>query len=332
MLRQLVRSDDHTVETGPVTNLVAAPNVVTNNPDAVAGGFIVSTTFNMMPGGSTIAFILDADGDIVWWFNSSLSDTTRARMTYDGKHMAMIPSNNQGNLGAIQVVTMDGLEPGTFNKPGATHDLVGAPGGRLAYIDISGEWQPGMSQVCGKIVELDENGIEDLIYDTAEVLVDECHANAIRYSEAEDVYTISDLLHNAILAVGRDGTLKWVFGGTDSDFTGGSWSDQHGHHLLENSIVLYSNSTNAAIEYELDFSDMTATEIWRYSSGYNTMTLGDVQRLSNGNTLVTYSNDGVLHEVDADENLVRSLTFSQAAPGYAVWRSSLYGPADDITM
>jgi hypothetical protein len=52
--------------------------------------------------------------------------------------------------------------------------------------------------------------------------------------------------------------------------------------------------------------------------------LGDVQRLANGNTLVTYCNAGVLHEVDASKALVQTWTFSGAV-GYSEHRTSLYG-------
>ena len=52
-------------------------------------------------------------------------------------------------------------------------------------------------------------------------------------------------------------------------------------------------------EYALD-----GTKIFSYAGGEYTANLGDVQRLLNGNTLVTYSNAGVAHEVDAQGTLV----------------------------
>jgi hypothetical protein len=326
-------SEDYSVTTGAVTNLIAQPSVQTNDSSAIAGGFIVSTTFNAMGGGNPITFILDADGELVWWYQAPISDTAAARMSYDGTHIGIVPVNNQGNAGAIHVVTMDGLEAETFNESGVTHDLTPTPEGGFAYIDISGGRQPGQNSTCGKIMELSLDGSTKEIYDTSDFYGSNgCHGNAIRYSAAEDVYTVGDLNHSTILEIDRDGNLIWALNGTSSDFTGTSWTEQHGHHLLDDSILIYSNSQNVVIEYSLDTSSMKATEIFRYSGGASTMVMGDVQRLTNGNTLITYSNSGIIHEVDADKNLVRKITFNQAAVGYAEWRSSLYGPGENITL
>jgi hypothetical protein len=83
-------------------------------------------------------------------------------------------------------------------------------------------------------------------------------------------------------------------------------------------------------EYALDASGgaLGATQVRAYVSatGAHSNTLGDVQRLPNGNTLVTFSNDGLIEEVDPSSRVVQSL----AAPwfGYAEWRATLYGPPE----
>ena len=80
-----------------------------------------------------------------------------------------------------------------------------------------------------------------------------------------------------------------------------------------------------ALEYRLDTTAWTATRVWSYqASGINSPVLGDAQRLPNGNTLVTYSQDGNMHEVNATGQLVMSLKASSF--GYADFRESLYGP------
>ncbi len=74
---------------------------------------------------------------------------------------------------------------------------------------------------------------------------------------------------------------------------------------------------------------MKATKVWDYSSGnISSIVLGDVQILSNGNRLITFSTAGVIHEVDGTSKaLIQSLSFSLGgATGYAVKRASLYGP------
>lgn len=50
--------------------------------------------------------------------------------------------------------------------------------------------------------------------------------------------------------------------------------------------------------------------------------LGDVQRLPGGNTLITYSSDGQIVEVDSDWNEVQTVS---VRVGYSSWRPTLYG-------
>ncbi|HTQ05719.1 MAG TPA: hypothetical protein VMI54_17775, partial [Polyangiaceae bacterium] len=54
---------------------------------------------------------------------------------------------------------------------------------------------------------------------------------------------------------------------------------------------------------------------------------GDVQRLSNGNTLVVFSTQGVIQEIGPDKSLLRQLSGGTGqAMGYVTERATLYGP------
>jgi hypothetical protein len=52
-------------------------------------------------------------------------------------------------------------------------------------------------------------------------------------------------------------------------------------------------------------------------------TLGDVQGLPGGNTLVTYSTAGRIVELDPNWNEVQTFV---VRVGYSSWRPTLYGP------
>jgi hypothetical protein len=85
---------------------------------------------------------------------------------------------------------------------------------------------------------------------------------------------------------------------------------------------------SAMIEYDLD-----GKEIARFAGTDYSANLGDVQRLPGGNTLVDFSNAGVMKEIDAQGNVVLQITAtSNARFGYALWRESLYGPPPDISQ
>jgi hypothetical protein len=83
---------------------------------------------------------------------------------------------------------------------------------------------------------------------------------------------------------------------------------------------------SAALEYQLNETNWTATKTsWEYrAQGVNSPVLSDVQRLPNGNTLVTYSTVGEIHEVSSTGTLIQRLDTTSF--GYAEFRKSLYGP------
>ena len=78
------------------------------------------------------------------------------------------------------------------------------------------------------------------------------------------------------------------------------------------------------LEYVYDLAASTATETFDYSSGVSAPYSGDVRRLRNGNTFVTYSPVGVFHEVDPVGVLLREITTTTV--GYSEHRRTLYGP------
>ena len=158
---------------------------------------------------------------------------------------------------------------------------------------------------------------------------------SLHYFAGDDTLTVSDLDNDHYLKLTRTGQRVWVLGGsTHNSFSGdgATWSGgQHGHHVLAadrllvfNNGALGSNST--AIEIQLDLASMTASRVWSYSGGYGTVVMGDVQRLSDGNTLVTYSQSGVIQEIRGDSTAREFSWPIGGALGYSMYRASLCGP------
>ena len=67
----------------------------------------------------------------------------------------------------------------------------------------------------------------------------------------------------------------------------------------------------------------------RVERGY-TANLGDVQRLPAGNTLITYSNQSLIQEVDATGKVVLEIKVAGSSLAYSLWLQDLYGPPPDI--
>ncbi|HXS24718.1 MAG TPA: hypothetical protein VN719_10835, partial [Gemmatimonadales bacterium] len=63
------QSPDYTIMTGPLANGLVKPTVTTNDAAALSGGFLITGQYVQNANGSAPGYILDSDGDIVWWYN-----------------------------------------------------------------------------------------------------------------------------------------------------------------------------------------------------------------------------------------------------------------------
>ena len=156
-----------------------------------------------------------------------------------------------------------------------------------------------------------------------------CHSNAINWWPDQELYTVSVLYWDSIVAFTRTGQLAWVMGGEPGQayFPGITWNRQHNHHLLPDSLLLFSNQGNDAGSAALEFSTTSGSvePVFSYSPEVSSNTFGDAKRLPNGNTLVTFSNAGLIHEVDSSGQAVQTISFSSPI-GYTLRRKTLYGP------
>jgi hypothetical protein len=313
---------DQTLTTGALTG-VPTINRTTNDAGALAGGYLVGSISQT---GSS--FILDADGDVVWWFASG--SASRAQMSYDGQFMWFLATNQGGGSPNVRRVAMDGTGLEMHSEFGdAHHDIVVLPDESVGFFQY---YMNGRD----RLMERSPDGMVHQIVDvpTAHGGVTNNHSNSIQYYAPDDSYTFSDLDQNCYVKVSRQGQVAWVLGGSTSDFTGpgATWTREHGHHLIAPNRLLFfnngSNGSRAVIrEVTLDLTAMTATGSWQYEGNLTSNTLGDTQRLWNGNTLATYSNAGTIHEVNPTGELLQSLSFSaNGGIGYSMKRRSLYGP------
>jgi hypothetical protein len=329
-------SEVQTIQTGPTRNGLPQVTMNTPNPGGVNEGFTITCIFGFggMPGMPSTegswTFIIDKDGDHVWWHQpSGINDCSRARMSYDGQYMWMGNVNVMGGQGALVRVGMDGNGEQSYSLPDRHHDFVVMPDDRLVLIDhkasngqggdIISMWDPNtnQSQQIFDVAQANPNGQQQT----------NSHANAINWWPDRNLFTVSALYWDSITAFSDSGNVEWILGGSNSTFTGASWSHQHNHALTANSVLLFNNGTGGssrALEFELNGT--TATQIFEYATSNNasSQTLGDAKRLPNGNSLITFSNAGVINEVDPSGQLVQEITVDQI--GYTVRRSTLYGP------
>jgi len=326
-------SPDYTITTGAVPNTVPPINR-TMGPSAAAQdrGFILTNTRT-----NPMALILDADADPVWWAPCP-EGCSRVQMSFDGQDMWMIGVNVRNQTaqgGEVRRVSMDGLttEEKVSGLSNCHHDLTVLPSGGVACMS----WTAQSGDQPSDLIERDREGnLTTIVRDSNVYVANRYHANAIHYHPSDDSYTISDRGPNLFVKVSRAGDVLWQFGGSCSgapapNCIAGDWQVNHGHHLLEDgsgTFLFFNNGSSGAstiFKYTLvETGTFSADEVWAYEPGSSSGTLGDVQQLSNGNVMVVFTNAGLIHEIDASNELVQSLT--GAGGGYIVWRPTLYGP------
>ena len=348
-------SADFGLTTGALSGAPSIARTVTNS-SAQATGFIVTssglggTTYSGSIGGTGSAgqaFIVDADGAVVWSAAAPVQ-CSRALMDYEGANMWMVSLNVQNSGGEMRFVSMDGKTARTqiSGLSGAHHDFTVLPHKIAAMV-----WASAGIDTESTLVEMasDGSGSATPIFTIGSNLYaggysangaagpNTYHCNSIHYWSSDDSFTIADRNPNASVKVSHNGAIQWQVGGGCTNAPAGaancvpeSWVINHGHHLLQDGTFLMfvngSSGPSHVFEYALGTSGaVTATQLVDFTSGSNSSSVfGDVQRLPNGNTLITYSTASVILEVDPAWNTVQ--TIKATSLGYADWRETLYGP------
>jgi hypothetical protein len=322
-------SDDQTVTTGAKITSTPLTSFTVKNATSVPKGFFITSFWQGT--GSKVPFIFDTDGDVVWWYTAASSESTdgisRARMSADSQSIWLVNESLSGN--PLRRVTLDGLTTQTYSSTKASHDIAAVSADTMAYLDYS-------ESDCNSIFEINNAGTTKEVFEPTNVTgpgksFPSCHGNSVRYSKTEDYYTYSDWQED-VAVVNRTGTLEWLL---SKKVSGGhtAWGgEQHGTQLLDNSILIFANQGTSgksqAVEYGLDGHLIKA---FNANGSANVTNFGDVQRLSNGNTIITYSTNSLMQEVDSSDTVVLEVKGSGSF-GYVEFRDSLYGPPLDIAQ
>jgi hypothetical protein len=239
----------------------------TSSVSELWGGFLITGQFAMGAGtAGSPAYILDADGDYVWWFSID-GDVSNAQMSYDGTHM-WINSVNVGagtagaglGTGAARVhrVSMDGLtdEDLSSSFTGQNHQLTIEPDETVAFYAYG-------SNGCDDIKEYNPStgAVRTIVNaQTAQQLAagTMCHLNNIQYSQPDDSLVFSDLDSSAIVKVRRtDGSVVWNLNGAHRTLNGMPWTGgQHGIDLIDHThILFFANHNGGTIGIPGDLPD-----------------------------------------------------------------------------
>jgi len=150
--------------------------------------------------------------------------------------------------------------------------------------------------------------------------IDYAHINSIAEDYDSNLVISSRNLSEVTKIDRKTGEIIWRFGGLNNQFKlvdeSGFFSYQHDIRPVKNKknhYTLFDNGSYSeekytrVVEYKLDLDSMVAEKVWEYRAIPDVFTpfLGNAQRLSNGNTLINWSNsdNSQILEVDSLGNI-----------------------------
>jgi hypothetical protein len=294
--------------------------------------------------------ILDPQGRYVWWtYDDSGLDVYRALLSRDGQSVLYNQADisNPSPDSAIIRAALDGSSTERIPVPYLAHDFVEHPDGTLGAIAV--EYRDDVKGDA--IVEIAPDGTLTTVwtswdcFDPKTDIGDDQEygwtwANALDYDPATDDYYISLRNFSTVLQVHGDGGCGWAFGSVGATIEPGSGSARFLHsHQFEVSpgrFLVFDNDGATAqesrvLEYDFDPDQGTADQIWEYSADPSVFSfvLGDVHRFDDGDTLVTWSVNGLIQRVSPAGEVEFEITspFGHAF-GFDTVRADLYAQDD----
>jgi len=349
-------SADHEVQTGALPTMPVQLSLIQMDEGRATRRFLATSLYSS----ASMAVILDGDGQVVWadappdlgWDDHFVSRVRQARVgewiTYSlsGGHPHGLPEPDLTR--AIVRVSLDGAREQILLLPDTHHDFFELGDGTLALLRYDRREVDGVTWIGDALVEIAPDGSERQVWTAwdhfpfdAENVVGPhrawSHANAVHFDKAEGAYYVSVRNFDCIVKIDAStGEQLWVLGGAQSSFTlpdGGKelFVHQHQFDLVDGGIVVFDNGAaekldSRAVEYALDESAGTATRVWEHHADPPLFcaAMGDVERLDNGNTLITWSSAGRIDEVTPGGEVVWRLNSHLGAGfGFSLWRQTL---------
>ena len=300
--------------------------------------------------------ILDPDGNFLWWhFEDRGLDVYRAMLSVDGESLlynAASVSGDPSDQSQMMRVSLDGSTVTAIDVPLLAHDFVEHADGTIGamVIEYRGE---GEDEIKGdSIVEIAPDGTQTTVwtswdcFDPEQDIGDDqeygwTFANALDWDGT--YYYLSLRNFSTVVQIDpSDGSCGWAFGDVGATITPAAGSERflHSHQfeILEGSFLIFDNDGSIAqesrvLEYAFDPESGTAEQIWEYSTdpAVWSFVLGDVKRFDDGDTLVTWSVNGLIERVTPEGVPEWSMsTGFGSAFGFNTVREDLYAADDHL--
>ena len=161
------------------------------------------------------------------------------------------------------------------------------------------------------------------------------HPNSLSFDLDGGLVVSYRALGSVVKLAPGTGTVAWVFGGTGNQFTltGDPLNGFGGQHtvrvLPDGHLLMFDNGWNhepqqsRAVEYAIDPATHSARMVWQYVPAPAVFVpfTGSVQRLSNGNTVVTFTMARFIDEVSPDGVLLSRMAIRNGSASYSPYRT-----------
>lgn len=265
-------------------------------------------------------------------------------LTYNASDLVPILDNTYTRVGEYNVFRMDGHD---FRLLPNGHALVFLRDPQPVDMSLHVEGGDPNAVVTGCIVhEIDASSnivfewrswdhyeITDCVIDLTTPTVDLVHCNTIEQDTDGNIMIIALNLLEITKINRQTGDIMWRLGqGFKNEFTiVGEPEFGWGHHdlrrLPNGNITIYNNRTYTtqearAVEYSLDEVNKVATMVWEFrnSPGIAGGPWGGVQRLPNGNTMISWGATGLITEVRPDGTKAFEMQLAAGQGTYRAYR------------
>lgn len=301
------------------------------------------------------AFLVAMDGEVVHGWRTDSGPWQHAELLADGGVLALVKDE--------QLIRLDRESNVLWSREGNFHhDLSVTADGRIHVLDRTYELRPEIHPELETVVDLvtvlssdgeliEQISILDLVQespyrfvlpsmagreiDPTRSNVDILHTNHVEVFDGSlehlsPLYRAGNLLlsmrtPSTVLIADPDAReVLWVWGPSNLVY-------QHHPTLLDDGhLLVFNNGVERSEVVELDpLNDRVA---WRYSAeDFFSRTRGSVQRLPNGNTLITESDTGYVFEVTPDGERVWAFAnpfFTDDGARMAMWRMTRFFSGD----
>jgi len=185
--------------------------------------------------------------------------------------------------------------------------------------------------------------ITDAYANLKNVSIDYVHLNSVEFDTDGNILISGRALSEVTKISRTTGEIIWRLGGKQNEFTFINeneanaplyFSKQHDARRIANgNITIFDNGSqhnppySRAVEYQLDEENKTATLVWEYRNTPDiyTQSLGSMQRLPNGNTIIGWGNRSepgfpALSEITPDKTTAFELSISTSENTYRAYK------------